>query len=89
MAPGYLRNTAKQTEWLGQNRFPPDPDLLIGAPLSCRRFWRNRDLGSRATVDDLGIALLGGGCIAGFGSLSSIKLGLCAGSIHDHVKDAG
>ena len=29
----------------------------------------------------LGIALLGGGCIACFGSLSSIKLGLCAGPI--------
>jgi hypothetical protein len=29
-----------------------------------------------ARVGDLGIALLGGGCVAGFGSLSSIKLGL-------------
>src|SRR5207248_9431763 len=37
----------------------------------------------------LGIGLLGGGCIAGFGSLCSIKPGLCAGAIHDHVKDAG
>ena len=25
----------------------------------------------------------------GFGSLSSIRLGLCAGPIHDPVKDAG
>src|SRR6202007_2539215 len=37
---------------------------------------------------NLGIALFGGGCIAGFGSPSSIKLRLCAGPIHDHVKDA-
>jgi hypothetical protein len=38
---------------------------------------------------DLGIALLGGGRIAGFGSPLSAKLGLCAGLIHDPVKDAG
>jgi len=35
------------------------------------------------------LALRGGSCIAGFGFLSSIKLGLCAGPIHDHVKDVG
>jgi len=39
-------------------------------------------------VGDLGIALLGG-CIAAFGSLSSIKLGLSVRPIHDPVKDAG
>jgi hypothetical protein len=46
------------------------------------------DGSTAARVGGLGIALLRGGCIAGFGSLSSIKLGLCAGSIYDPVKDA-
>ena len=84
MAPRYLRNTAKQTEWLGQNKYPPDPALLIEAPLAT---WVHEERRSR--VGYLVIALLGGGCIAGFGSLSSIKRGLCAGPIHDHVKDVG
>ena len=42
-----------------------------------------------ARVGDVGIALLGGGRIAGFGSPFSTKLGLCAGPIHDPDKDAG
>jgi hypothetical protein len=50
---------------------------------------RSRTAIAAARVGDLGIALLGGSGIAGFGSLSSIKLGLCAGPIHDHVQDAG
>ena len=40
-----------------------------------------------AWVVTLASLFLVAGCIAGFGSLSSIKRELCAGPIRDHVKD--
>jgi hypothetical protein len=45
-------------------------------------------LGPLGLATSASLFLVAGG-IAGFGSLSSIKLGLCAGPIHDPVMDAG
>jgi hypothetical protein len=45
---------------------------------------RSRTAITAVRVDELGLALLCGGYIAGFGYLSSIKLGLGAGPIRTH-----